>query len=79
MPVTWRSKPDYMAECDCGWRFQGRNGLGVAGAHYKRCGQRLRVQSEAALYFDPDGSPGGNPAHPFNEGRQARANARRGA
>lgn len=73
MPVTWRTKPTYMAECECGWTCYAGNALGAAGIHFRKCGRRVRVESTVTFIYDPEGNPWNNPAHSINKDRQARA------
>ncbi len=43
-----------VAECDCGWEYEGRNALGLAAQHYDRCGGEVMIEiTRVVIYGRP--------------------------
>lgn len=54
MRNTWRWF-SYDALCEeCGWRTEGKNGLGVAAQHHDRTGHSVRVEVSGGVSYLSD-------------------------
>lgn len=57
--ARWRTKPDFIAQCEdgCGFEQYARNAQALAAQHHDKTGHKVRVEVSYAVIYGED-SPG---------------------